>query len=563
MNFDELKDALTIAKETKKEGEKLGQFGIGMKSACSNLGKIFVVTTRKPNTASKLTAEYDEQQWLSDKSKKWTNFEIKEEDENKDWHGTRVAIGNLRVPLYPNQISNFKRSFGIRYGPYIKNKQIRIKINTTECVPVEPEPKKGTKQKISIKLPSGNQINGWIGLLEKRSIKGDYGVHIYKKGRLIKAFAKFGIRHHPEVAKIIGEIHLDHIPVNFHKTGFLEDSLEYNEAVSGFKNDPAVVKTLRSSTSKTDISEIKSVFDHDLKTNLEKPLDTRMSASNAKSLLRKASNFTVHKGNLNLDLEFQDTDKGVYQINHSHDKIKITVNRSSSVFGIFKNPLFLLGLIRIESELINENPKYVNFINDRNKKWNEFVTKYSPKPEIKKNRTEEKIVPIPNYSLDSSLLDLHGYLKEGFEHDFQFTGLSTLSPFLHNAYSKIIYNIQTITGAGQELLEAVSDFTEKTTVLLDPNPIQTETALQISKDNRFIIIREYAERLSTTWAIPEKAWLDLYVEVNTHKITMYNDELIMILDDLLGNRLVNTKKLRSLARHRKLSSQIETYIGDQ
>lgn len=147
MNFDELKDALTIAKETKKEGEKLGQFGIGMKSACSNLGKIFVVTTRKPNTASKLTAEYDEQQWLSDKSKKWTNFEIKEEDENKDWHGTRVAIGNLRVPLYPNQISNFKRSFGIRYGPYIKNKQIRIKINTTECVPVEPEPKKGTKQK--------------------------------------------------------------------------------------------------------------------------------------------------------------------------------------------------------------------------------------------------------------------------------------------------------------------------------------------------------------------------------------------------------------------------------
>lgn len=565
MGLDELKNALTIAKETKKEGEKLGQFGLGMKSACSNLGKSFTLITTKPNSKLEFTARYDEDQWLNDKSKNWTNFEIEEDNKEKDWYGTIIIIGKLKIPLYPNQISNFRKRFGIRYGPYLKNKQIRIRVNSRDCKAVEPELKEGTKQKIIIKLPSGNQITGWVGLLERRSIKGDYGIHLYRKGRLIKAFDKFGIRHHPEVAKIIGEISLDHIPVNFHKTGFLEDSLEYNEAVTSFKNDPTVVKVLRSSSSqKVSTSEIQSVFEYEPETIPEKPIDTRISAANAKSLLRKADNFTIQKGSLELNLEFKDIKEGIYQIDNSNDKIKVIVNRSSDAFKAFKNPLFLLGLIRIEAELIADNPtKYAIFIDKRNRKWNEFVSKFLPKHEIKKGKSEEKIVPLPNYSLEDELIELHDHLKENFEHDFQFTGLSTLTPFLQNAYSKIIYNIQTVNGAGQELLETISDYTKKFVVLLDPKPLEIETILKISKDNKFIIIREYAERLPTTWAIPEKAWLDLYFEVKKNKITLYSDELIIILDDLLESNLIDPTKLRSLARHRKLLDEIEIYLESE
>ena len=204
MGLDELKDALTIAKETKREGEKLGQFGLGMKSACSNLGKSFTLITTKPGSNLEYTSRYDEDQWLSDDSKNWKNFEIEESKRTQKWHGTILRISKLKIPLYPNQISNFKRRFGIRYGPYLKKGQIRITINSRECKSIIPELESGTKHKINIALPSGNNLVGWVGLLEKRSIKGDYGIHLIRQGRLIKAYDKFGIRQHPEVAKIVG-----------------------------------------------------------------------------------------------------------------------------------------------------------------------------------------------------------------------------------------------------------------------------------------------------------------------------------------------------------------------
>ncbi len=563
MGLEDLQNALTIAKETKKEGEKLGQFGLGMKSACSNLGKAFTLITTKQDSNLEYTAKYDEEQWLNDRSKNWTNFEIEESEKDNKWHGTIIIISKLKIPLYPNQISNFKKRFGIRYGPYLKNGQIQITINSRQCKPIQPELEEGTKRKISIKLPSGNIIKGWVGLLEKRSIKGDYGIHLIRKGRLIKAFDKFGIRQHPEVAKIVGELSLDHVPVNFHKTGFFEDSLEYQEAEKCFRTDPVVIKTLRSSSSqKTSTSEIQSILNYKSGTVPETPIDTRISISNATSLLHKAEHFTVEDDN-KIEYVFEDGDFGIYLIETRGTQHKVTINRNSDAFKSFKNPLFLLGLIKIEVELyLKTNQKNSKFLEERNILWTEFVSNFLPKTEIHKSKRTEKIVPLPNYSLVSEMIELHDHIKENFEHSFQFTGLSTLSPFLQNAYNKIFYNIQTVNGAGQELLELINEHSPQITVLLDPKDTELDTIQKIPVE-KIIIIREYAEKLSTTWAIPEKAWFDLYYEVIKHGLTLYKDELIIILDDLLENSLLDKSKLRSLARHRKIQDEIEEYIGSE
>jgi len=565
MNLGDLQNALTIAKETKKEGEKLGQFGLGLKSACSNLGKAFTLISTKPDSNLEYTAKYDEEQWLNDKSKNWTNFEIEESEKKHRWNGTIILISKLKIPLYPNQLSNFKKRFGIRYGPYLKNRQIRITINSRECKPIEPELEEGTKRKISIQLPSGNTIKGWVGLLEKRSIKGDYGIHLIRKGRLIKAYDKFGIRQHPEVAKIVGELSLDHVPVNFHKTGFFEDSLEYKEAEKFFRTDPVVVKTLRSSSShKTSTSEIQSILNYKQGVIPEIPIDTRISSADAKSLLHKAEHFTVHGAN-NAEVTFVDGDFGIYSIEKNDvGLLKILVNRNSDAFKAFKNPLFLLGLIRIEAELyLKSSQKISEFLEERNNRWVQFVSDFLPRTEIHKSKKTEKIVPLPNYSLVSDLIELHDHIKEKFEHDFEFTGLSTLRPFLQNAYNKIFYNIQTVNGAGQELLELINEHSPKITVLLDPKDVELETIQKLSSTEKIIIIREYAEKISTTWAIPEKAWFDLYYEVIKHGLTLYKDELIIILDDLLENNLIDKTKLRSLARHRKIHDEIEEYLGSE
>ena len=138
MDLDGLRDALTIARETKGEG-KLGQFGLGMKSACSSLGKSFVLTTSTPDSQSVFSAKYDEDHWLQDRSKDWTNFEIEENDKKSNWHGTKITISRVKVPLYPNQLLNFRKRFGIRYGPYLKSGQIHIWINFHNCQPSLPD----------------------------------------------------------------------------------------------------------------------------------------------------------------------------------------------------------------------------------------------------------------------------------------------------------------------------------------------------------------------------------------------------------------------------------------
>ena len=65
MDKEEIINCMTIAQSTKTD-EKLGKFGLGMKSACSALGKKFVITTSKINSNKEYEIEYDENIWLSD-----------------------------------------------------------------------------------------------------------------------------------------------------------------------------------------------------------------------------------------------------------------------------------------------------------------------------------------------------------------------------------------------------------------------------------------------------------------------------------------------------------------
>ena len=556
MDLDRLRHALTVAKETKEDG-RLGQFGLGMKSACSSLGKAFTLTTSMQDSPSAFIARYDEDKWLNDRSKNWTNFEI--EEGHKDFsHGTKIAIGGVRVPMYPNQVLNFRKRFGIRYGPYLERGQVEIRVNSSYCKPTPLRLEGGTRHKIDIRTPSGNRMKGWIGLLEKRSIKGDYGIHIYRNRRLISAFSKFGIRRHPSAARIVGEISLDHVPVNFQKTGFLVESLAYQEAVASFQKDRTVKGIVRSATShKADASDIKSVLECDLDGN-PKPLETRMSAANARSLLRKADRFVLKKGSTDLSFEFDDSD--VCSIDPAEDGIRIGIGRNSEAFRLFRNPLFLLGLIRIEAELMADDlSRYHDFVEQRNKRLDKFVRTLLPQSDGRKN-TRQKMVPLPTYFLQGELVELHDHLKENFEHGFRFTGLCTLAPFLQNAYDVLVYNMHTVNGAGQDLLEMITDYAAKFTVLLNPRPYELATLLEFSTSDRYIIIREYAERFPSTWAEPERAWLDLYSEVDRDRIPLYGDELGPILDELLETGLANPARLRSLARHRKILDRVEVYL---
>lgn len=558
MDLDGLRDALTIARETKEKGN-LGQFGLGMKSACSSLGKAFVLTTSTPGSRSEFIAKYDEDRWLQDGSQDWTNFEVEKTDKEGDWHGTRITISKVNIPLYPNQILNFRRRFGIRYGPYIANGQVRIRINSRECPPHLPDMVEGSRRPVEMTVPGGHRLIGWVGLLARRSIKGDYGIHLYRNDRLISAFDKFGMRHHPDAARVVGKLSLDHVPVNFQKTGFLAESPEYLSASHHFMGHPVVKEILReASSSRRTAQDIWSVLSFDLDQD-RPPLDARMSSANAARLLREANRFVQQKDDTLFSFEFDDS--AACRMERAGAGLRIGIGRKNGAFRLFKNPLFLIALMRIEAELAAEGEPYREFVERRNRMLDQFIADRLPKQQSS-NKARREAIPLPGYTLQSELIELHDHLQENFEHGFQFTGLSTLAPFLQNAYGRMVYSIHTINGAGQSLLESIADHSEEFTVLLSPKRREFETLLGAISSRRFIAVREYEERPTPAWAGPEKAWLDLYFEVTRDILPFYQDELIVILGELLDRGLAKPAKLRSLARRRRILGEINKYMPE-
>ena len=549
MNAKALADAFTIARET--GGTGLGRFGMGMKSACSSLGKVFTVTTTEAGSGAELTAEYDEEEWLGDDSRGWESFAIAENATDKKSHGTTVVVSNLRVPLYPNQAPNFRSRFGVRYGPYMEGGQVEITVNGRACKPARQDLREGTRREIAADLPGGRKIRGWVGALDKRSAKGDYGIHLYWNGRLIKSHAKFGVRDHPEVAGVVGALSLDHVPVNFHKTGFIEESPLYAEAEEWFRKSPALANALRARSRRGGGPDVRGVF-----AGPAKPVEARMGMGRAESFLRGAKGFAAERGGFKMDVSFGDGSGGIYEAKKAPGGSQIRIERGSPAFRAFRNPLLLLGWIGIEAELLASGPLDAeSFVRERNRRLAEFAKESLPREEAPAR--PRKIRPrAPGYSLTDDLVGLHDELVEDFGHRFQFTAASTLSPFMRISHAKAVYTLHVARGTGDQMAEAIGG---EFVALLNPASAEVYTALDLGHD-RIVVVRERSERMPETWAPPEKAWLDLYRESTKGKLTMYADELDWVLDDLVDKGLASTARIRSLARRYGMARDIEAYL---
>ena len=244
--------------------------------------------------------------------------------------------------------------------------------------------------------------------------------------------------------------------------------------------------------------------------------------------------------------------------------LKITINRNSPVFTVIGNPLFLIGLIELEVKTIIDEPgKYDEFIKTRNSAWNKFVLDWSEKTTKITKRKPPQVIPLPKYSLVDELGELHEFLKEKFEFNFQFTALSTLAPFLQNAYNKMIYNIDTVRNTGQLLHDLILDYGGmEFIILLNPKPDDIKKAIEYSEKTKFIVIREYARIPKDTWAPPDKAWIDLFSELKKDSYPIRRDELGNILDHLLENNLTDQRRLETIGRHKNMQNDLQRYFGD-
>lgn len=569
MDKQDLTNAMTVAKGT-KTNDALGQFGIGMKSACSALGKKFTITTSKINSNKEYHTEYDEKNWLSDEEQNWRNFIITEKTltDEENWHGTRITISELNVPLYPNQVSKFKESFGIRYFPYLETNQVSIQINTVFCKPEKPNIVEGSRKNIQIKLEFGNKISGYVALLRKRSIKGHYGIHLFRNGRLIKAFAKFGFSAHPENAKIIGELNLDHVPVNFNKSAFIEESTAYENAVNAFRSSVEFKQTIQSSKSKSEATvSVESVFDYFNKNSSAQYLERSVRSKTSQELLGSTEPFEIKVGNNLIEIGIKSLKNGpLYIIEKQNSKVNVVINKDDKAFRFVKNPLFLIGIIASEIKLLGENPNFEKLLEKRNHDIKEFLNTWSEKSNKKAIfRDREVNIPnIPNYKLADELIEVHDHLKENFGFKFQFTALSTLTPYLHNLRGKIIYTLYTEPEKGEYLSELLAEkFNKKFTIIHAPDKKTLGILLKMPTTERIISIREYAVIRGSTIATPEKAFLDLVNETHSHDGQLGDLELRRMFATMKRSNLVRYENLQTYAKFIKKLDLVEKFLGDE
>ncbi len=237
MDKDIATKALVLANSSKKDS--LGEFGLGLKSACTSLGKTFKLTTTPKGSEESYVLTYNKDEFM--KSGNWTSFPININESKKDLHGTKIEITELRVKLYDALITRIKKDLSLRYGPFIKNNDVVIKVGLSEksakeCVVTELKLNDDGKSEFEFVLTNGDKIYGWWGLMEKASGVRS-GLDLFRRGRLIRASEKLGYNTHPMMNHVIGEINLDPVPVTHNKREFIIESGEFREFIEKFWGD--------------------------------------------------------------------------------------------------------------------------------------------------------------------------------------------------------------------------------------------------------------------------------------------------------------------------------------
>ena len=586
MGLGELRDAMTLARETDyPRGKQLGMFGLGMKTACSFLGGSFAIATSRQGSDLEYVVEYDEDRWERSGSAGWKNFPYASRPKpDRRGHGTAITVSKVKIPLYAEQTTIFKKRLGERYAEYIKQGQARILVNRVECDPVSPPLAENSTRRFTIETSAGS-IPAWIGLLRRRSVVGSYGIDLHYKNRLIKMHTRFGIRDHPEVAKIMGGISLDHVPVNFYKTGFITESAEYAEAEKAFRDHPAVRETVRAQRlgPRRAPADPSAVYDYLLGRTAEPPrIDPRPGRAASKRLLDALVPFEFSAGGCSVAVGYASGAGGdLYAMNRRPGRLAVTINKDSPLFSAVKNPLYLVALAVAEARAAAAAPastapgaSALSCLERRNRELTRIIGGWIPADakgpaaatgrapcthraaygilaSAKQPAAAEAAAAAREYRLSPGLDDLHSFLEVHYPHRFAFTGLSTLARYTHNILATPFYSLYTEKGQGRHLADTIFKCRGRYAPVINPVGSDLDLFFDLARPKHVIVIREYApSEIAGPLAPPARAWADLFREASRYRMPLMPEDLSATLEGLRDRRLLDRRGLESVMRRR-------------
>lgn len=221
MNRSALADALVLGLSTKRD-EKIGRFGLGLKTACTALGDRFEISTALPEATYEHIAEYDEERFVS--SGEW-RLPIRRRRKERP-HGTTITVQSSR--LYASLQQTLAKNLGWTFRHFLLDGVLRLRVNGLDVHPAGYEVDQTSVMPFE-GLVAGKVVRGWAGLLTKSSQRGWYGFALVRHRRIIRRHEKLGFQPHPQTARVVGELHLDDFDTNNLKTDFIRETLAWRE----------------------------------------------------------------------------------------------------------------------------------------------------------------------------------------------------------------------------------------------------------------------------------------------------------------------------------------------
>jgi len=216
--------------------KRKGMYGLGLKTAAASIGRYWAVITRAKGENVEHFLEFDLQKFKNSKTGSINDWEVEVETRERATDsilgdrdsGTAVIITQLRdeIPMSGSVLT----LLGDAYKPHIESGELEISVNGTLARPTGNNFIQDSQIEFDEIIGEPGKrwhVRGWVALDSKTHNKGDYGFNLYREDQLIETWDKSWFRAHLMTSRIIGEAHIDFMPVNFNKQGFQTQSDEW------------------------------------------------------------------------------------------------------------------------------------------------------------------------------------------------------------------------------------------------------------------------------------------------------------------------------------------------
>ena len=203
--------------------DRIGQFGIG-KFASLAAASRFEITTQKDDFTARVV--FDKTRWL-EQGDSWVIPLTRLEPDAKRGNGTTVRLVDLKRVFKPEDVTR-----RIAEGVPIRAKKFSVFVNRYRVTP-----KRWSGNRIPVMEGTKNGIiHGEISILPaSRASTENMGIEIKVKGVTVRRelfnMAAWG----KAVTRIRGEIHADFLPLTSDRSGFIEDTPEYESFHNGMQ----------------------------------------------------------------------------------------------------------------------------------------------------------------------------------------------------------------------------------------------------------------------------------------------------------------------------------------